>query len=158
MPQEMSFMRSVSITARCAMRYREEKLKDAGISGVQFNYILYICHHPGVAQDELARLLYVNKSNVTRQLSSLEQGGYIRREQDEKDKRALLVYPTDKAEALLPRVRAVQTEWNGILTGDLTADEVECLTKLMSRVRQKATECIDGEWRTGTQEGQEVLP
>lgn len=138
MPQEMSFMRSISVTARCAMRFREEKLKDEGISGVQCNYILFICRHPGVAQDELSQLLYVNKSSVARQLSSLEQNGLITRAPDEKDRRVLRVSPTDKALGLLPKVRAVLSEWNDLLTNGLTDEETALLTRLMARVRDKA--------------------
>ena len=45
----------------------------------------------------MARELNVNKSSVTRQLAILEEKGYVERRGDPKDKRSLLIYPTEKA-------------------------------------------------------------
>ena len=50
----------------------------------------------------------------------------------------LRVSPTDKALGLLPKVRAVLSEWNDLLTNGLTDEETALLTRLMARVRDKA--------------------
>ena len=73
------FMQQISITYRCAMRFREDELADTGLAGCQTPYLTALYRHPGISQEELARTLNVNKSSVARQLSALEDKGYIRR-------------------------------------------------------------------------------
>ena len=92
-----SFMRCVSRTARCAALYRGEQLESIGLNGGQHTYILNICRNPGVSQEQLSRLLYINKSNVARQLANLEQNGFVTRIPDTVDRRVLRVFPTQKA-------------------------------------------------------------
>ena len=68
-----SFMRKISIIGRCAMIYRAQQLKETGLSGVHLSYILTLCRHPGMSQEQIARHIYINKSNVTRHLAQLQQ-------------------------------------------------------------------------------------
>lgn len=140
MASEMSLMHQISIISRCSMRYRDEKLEEDGVSAVQSRYIMYVCNHPGVPQDTLAELLYVNKSSVTRQLSMLEQNGMIERKQDDRDLRVQRVYPTEKAQALLPKIRSVLRTWNEYLTDEFTDEEKEILDRLVTKARERATE------------------
>lgn len=91
---------------------RGAALKEHGLCGGQAMYLFRLCHEPGLSQDELARRLYVNKSNVARQVAKLEQQGYVMRKSSPEDKRVQLVYPTEKAIKLLPSCRG----WSGIGT------------------------------------------
>ena len=99
-----SLMRSINRTHRFSNRYQSEKLKADGISGNQQIYIFQICHHPGISQEQLAQRIAVNKSNVTRSLAYLEEHGFVTRERDPEDRRQTLVYPTEKALEILPKV------------------------------------------------------
>ena len=138
------FMRQISVTYRCAMRYRERELEDTGLAGCQTPYLLALYRHEGLTQEELARYLNVNKSSVARQLAALEEKGYIRREADHADRRSLLVYPTEKANELQDRMRRVLRDWSDYLTADFTAEERETLSRLMSRVAERAESYVKG--------------
>lgn len=138
------FMRQISVTYRCAMRYRERELEDTGLAGCQTPYLLALYRHEGLTQEELARYLNVNKSSVARQLAALEEKGYIRREADPADRRSLLVYPTEKANELQDRMRRVLRDWSDYLTADFTAEERETLSRLMSRVAERAESYVKG--------------
>lgn len=138
------FMRQISVTYRCAMRYRERELDDTGLAGSQTPYLMALYRHEGLTQEELARYLNVNKSNVARQLASLEEKGYIRREPDPQDRRSLLVYPTEKANALQDRMRHVLRDWSAYLTDDFTDEERETLSRLMGRVAERAEAYVKG--------------
>ena len=137
-------MRQISVTYRCAMRYRERELEDTGLAGFQTPYLMALYRHEGQTQEELARYLNVNKSSVARQLAQLEEQGYIRREPDPDDRRSLLVYTTDKADALQERIRRVLRDWSAYLTADLTEEERETLSLLMSRVAERAEAYVKG--------------
>lgn len=138
-------MKYISSTHRCAKSYRAAKLEGEGLGSCQHVYIFQICRHPGISQEQLSRRISVNKSNVTRQLSSLEQGGFITREPDPDDRRILRVYPTQKAESLFPKVQAVMEEWNRLILEDFTPDEREELIRMMERVREKAVRVAESE-------------
>ena len=135
-----ALMRFVDRTARCAAIYRSEKLEAEGLNGYQHTYILNICREPGISQEGLASRIYVNRSNVTRQLALLEQNGFVERRPSETDKRVMEVFPTQKAFDVYPRVREVLVEWNAGLLEQFTPEERKLLSSMMQQVMVKAVE------------------
>lgn len=140
-----SFMRQINVIGRCSAMVRNQKLADTGLTGWHYSYILTLCRNPGQSQEHLARHIYINKSNVTRHLTQLEKNGYVERRQSEEDKRVMLVYPTDKAYEVLPRVREVVRSWNSFLTEDFTPEEMEQFNSMLERITRKATEAVNKE-------------
>ena len=138
------FMRQISITYRCAMRFRETELEDTGLAGCQTPYLTALFRQPGISQEEKSRQLTVNKSSVTRQLAILEEKGYIRRQSSESDRRLLLVYPTDKALAIKERLYRCYHDWSSYLTKDFTDEEQALLSDLMARIAQRAEDYVKG--------------
>ena len=138
------FMRQISITYRCAMRFRETELEDTGLAGCQTPYLTALFRQPGISQEEISRQLNVNKSSVTRQLAILEEKGYIRRQPSESDRRLLLVYPTDKALAIKERLYRCYHDWSSYLTKDFTDEEQALLSDLMARIAQRAEDYVKG--------------
>lgn len=134
----MVFMRFVSVIGRCAALFRAQRLEGTGLGGCQYPYITAVCRHPGISQDELGRQLYIPKCNVSRQLSSLESQGFVTRRRSESDGRVLEVYPTEKAEAVLPVIRNMLKEWNAYLTEDVTEEEQAVLDRVMERMLSRA--------------------
>lgn len=140
-----SLMRSINRTHRCSKRYYNEKLNTDGITGNQQIYIFQICRHPGISQEQLAQRITVNKSNVTRQLSALEQNGFIIRRPSQEDKRVLQVFPTEKGEALYPKVLEIMQQWNRLLLEEFNEKEQELLLSMMQRVQAKALQLAEEE-------------
>lgn len=130
----------VNIISRSASLYRSGRLHDSELGGCHHSYILAICSHPGISGEELAGRICVNKSNVARNLSYLEEHGYVRREQSKEDKRVTLCYPTEKMLGVLPQVRKISEEWNSFVTEDLTEEEKSQLSVLLNKVAAKARE------------------
>lgn len=138
------FMRQISITYRCAMRFREHELADTGLAGCQTPYLTILYRHPGISQEEMAKALNVNKSSVTRHLAVLEEKGYIRRQASPTDKRILLVFPTEQAMALKERLFRCYHDWNEYLTQDFTEEEQALLSRLMVRIAARAEDYVKG--------------
>lgn len=133
-----TFMCFVNRTSRCFTLYRNNKLENEGINGYQHLYIIKICKNPGISQEELVREIYVNKSSVARQLSLLENNGFIHREPCSDDRRQLLVYPTKKAYDILPKVEKVRDHWNDRLLEDFSDKEKEAVFSMMEKIMKKA--------------------
>lgn len=133
-----SLMRNLNIITRCATLYRDEALRDCGVTGYQTPYFPEICRNPGISQDQLAQSLHVNKSSVTRQLALLEENGFITRQRNESDRRAIEVYPTEKMLLTLPVVRESFKSWHEMITVGLTEEELHTLEDLAERLAQRA--------------------
>lgn len=127
--------------SRCNSQFRTEKMAQYGLKACHTSYLLNICNHPGISQDKLAQRIYINKSNVARQAAVLEEAGYITRRPSQADKRVQELYPTEKALALLPQIKAILQEWSQLLTEDLTQEEIETVTAVLIKMRDKA-----GDW------------
>lgn len=138
-----SIMRSVNIISRCGAMYRADKMPNTEISACHHMYVLSICRHPGISQEQLARHICLNKSNVTRSLATLEENGFVERRQSDADKRVTLVYPTKKMLALYPKVKEIADSWNEYLSADLTEEERELFQKTLEKISKRAQTYID---------------
>ena len=114
------------------------ELKDYGVTVCQHPYIRHICAEPGISQEKLSKQLCLHPSSVARQLSALEKKGLITRVQDEEDRRAYRVYPTEKMKDLDPQVRRVMRSWNEYLLQDLSEEEKESLYEMLDKLLKRA--------------------
>lgn len=123
--------------------YRAEKLRGTDLGAAHHPYLFTVCRQPGISQEALARCIYVNKSNVTRNLAALEKNGYITRRPSDTDKRVMLVFPTQKAQDALPTLRAIMHDWNDLVAADLTPEEQEQLRSMLARIARRATGYVE---------------
>ena len=120
-----------------------QRLREFGINHCQHPYIIQICRHPGISQEELARAICVNKSNVARQLAVLEANGLLTRTPDPEDRRVMQVFPTEKMEALLPCVREVMGDWNSCLLADFSEEDREKLIAMLEIITERAVKAAE---------------
>lgn len=139
-----SLMKYINRIHRCAGQYRSARLPKTELRTHQHIYIFHICRHPGISQEQLAKRICVNKSNVTRQLNTLEGHGYITRRPDDADRRILRVYPTLLAEGLYPRVLHIMQEWNALLLAELSDGEKAQFIDLLERITARAIRAVEG--------------
>lgn len=138
-----TFLKNINMVARSATQYSESRLSEiCDLKGYQAKYILNVCSNPGISQDALAKIMFVNKSNVARQIAALEEQGYVERKQGE-DKRVSLVYPTKKANEILPVIRSVNAKWREVITDGFTEEEKELLLSLTDRLYKNAIKYME---------------
>ena len=134
-------MKSLNTIHRCQSLYRTEKLS-ADLCAGHHAFIFTIRRLPGRSQEELARDLYLNKSTVARTCGQLEERGYVYREPNTCDKRQTLVYPTDKALAILPKIREISVDWNKIISSGVSESEMEIFNSVLKRMEANAKAAI----------------
>lgn len=132
------FMKNINLVSRSAEVFREEELKDCGIRGCQSKYLLVIAQNPGVSQEEISRMLFVNKSNVARQIGMLAEGGFVIKVENDRDRRAVLLYPTQKLLNVLPKLKEVLAKWRALVTEGFTEEEREQLSRLSEKMVENA--------------------
>ena len=137
------FMKNINLVSRSAEVFREERLKDCGIRGCQSKYVLVIAQNPGVSQEDISRMLFVNKSNVARQIGFLETAGFVKKVGNDKDRRAVHLYPTEKLLGALPRVKEVLAEWRALVTEGFTEEEKAELARLSEKMVENARKFME---------------
>ena len=130
--------RDIAALFRCGAAFRTEQLAPFGLKAFHTSYLLRIGANPGISQDKLAQSLFVNKSNVARQVAVLEEDGFVIRKPSDTDKRVMELYLTEKAEAIMPQIRQILLEWETLLTEDLEPDEIEAISPILAKMKEKA--------------------
>lgn len=137
-------IRDITEIARCGAQYKADNLNPLGLKGCHASYLAEICSCPGISQDRLAQRICINKSNVARQAAILEEDGFILRKPSPADKRVMELYPTEKTLELLPKITAITSRWEHCLTDDMTQEEVQVITGILKRMKDKAAAWMDG--------------
>ena len=138
-----SILHDLTYIARCGALYRNQKLEPLGLTARLGASLAAICGHPGITQDQLARRVVLNKSNITRQLATLEEKGYVNRIVNPTDRRSIQLYPTEAAIALFPQIQGVYREWSLLLLQDMTEEEKQLMEKLLQHLKVKATDWME---------------
>lgn len=138
-----NIMRNITEITRLGAQYRGDAFAPMGLKAFHGSYLLNICADPGISQEQLAKNICINKSNVARQAAALEEGGFIRREPCEQDKRVMRLYPTEKALELLPQIRSIMAAWRTRLLADISEEEQVLLESLLEKIKARAEEVVE---------------
>ena len=137
-------IRDMTEIARCGAQYKADRLAPMGLKGCHASYLTEICAQPGISQDQLAKRICINKSNVARQAATLEEEGFLTRIPSPTDKRIMELHPTQKTLDLLPEISCVLKRWEGCITGDLSEEELDLLATLLAKMKSRAGDYMDG--------------
>mgnify|MGYP003310526605 FL=1 len=136
-------MHHVTDIARCAALYRQEELAVLGLKSCHASYLCAVCDHPGITQDQLARRIFINKSNVARQLASLEEDGFVERRPSPEDKRAIQVFPTQKALDAMPQIVRIFRCWESFVAQDLSEEERCQLASMLEKMKARSADWME---------------
>ena len=136
------FMKMLNNISRSQAVYRHSRVLADDLQSSQYAFILAICREPGRSQEDLARELCVNKSTVARNITCLEEKGYVTRTPLPQDKRQFSVFPTEKALCVLPKIKAASSEWMRLLSEGISQAELDIFDSVLTRMQEKAREII----------------
>lgn len=140
-----TFFKEINTIRNCSRIFKDELLKPYGLTAKHYYYMANIYRNPGLTQDELAKKLFVDKSNVTRQLSILEEKGLVERCTSPSDKRAICLYPTELLNSIFDEAHKRNRAYNSYLMSELTAEEAKFLKEALTKVSSKALYYLDNE-------------
>lgn len=129
-------------SARLLRKRFEAKGSAYGLSAAQWRLLVRLVKDEGVAQARLAELLEIEPISVSRLLDRMEEGGWIERRQDAKDRRVRMIFPTDKSRAAFAAIKSVAGEVYDLALAGLTEDEKLTLVKGLNTI---ITNLSDGE-------------
>ena len=100
----------------------------------QLDVMMNIYRHPGMSQHDVARKLLIGRSNVTMLLPQLETQGLIRREGDQKDKRVIRLFLTERGEERLMEALQVYTALIDRVMAQSTPEQCDAMGEQMRKI------------------------
>ena len=106
--------------------------------------LLTIFHDPGITQEELSRLIDIDKTRIARSCILLEESGLITRTRDAEDRRKYHVALNAEGEKLVPVIRGVIAEWGRLITEGMTPEQIGDLSGMLDIITQNARDYEGG--------------
>ena len=115
--------------------YFESNMEKYSIKTVTMGAVLYSAYkHEGVVQDDICKMLNMDKAYVTRELNSLERLGYIVREKDSEDHRKNHIYVTKSGVEVANTIEKVRNNWSAIEYENFTEDDKKLFLSLINKM------------------------
>lgn len=112
--------------------YLDKVLQQYELSSGAGPYLFILEKHEGISQNQISKDLGKDKAMSARMITKLIKLDYVYKKADEKDSRAYQLYLTDKAKAILPKIREEIRILGNIITEELSEDEkLIMMTSLM---------------------------
>lgn len=124
-------LRDVSRKLVRELGFMRPTLGSTGLGASGVHAVLEIGRTPGIQARDLAELLRLDKSNMSRQVAKLEAAGLVRRESASDDARSLHLYLTESGQSL-----------RGDIDRDVTSQVSRALSKLASADRHELVRCL----------------
>lgn len=125
--KHQSIGRLIAILHRQSQIYVNRALKEFSLTSAEYPFLFALFHTEGQTQEELSSYLYIDKAATARIIKALIAKGFVRKEQDELDKRCNHIFLTEKAKQEQEDIRACVMQWNSFITEDLDEETYQCI-------------------------------
>jgi DNA-binding MarR family transcriptional regulator len=136
MKREESIGRWVSVLYRQIRINIDKELITYNIGSTQIQVLRVIINNDGINQENISRLLHVDKATVTRSVNKLVKEGYVIRNIDANDKRAYVLHLTQKGKDLEPTLRKILKSITVKLLTDFSNEEKEIAFSIFKKMHQ----------------------
>ena len=127
-----------SVLYRCNQKHFDKLLDKYAIGYTHLILLTQIYESEGISMNELAMRGVYDKGTITKTIQRLEQLSYVRIENSEVDKRAKLLFTTDKTQEIMPDLYRIRSEWYSHLSSDISASELDTYNSVLKRLVEKA--------------------
>lgn len=134
----MKFGRAFDILQRKTQQFVKTACEPLNLTYSEYVLLMQILATEGKSQDELAEILKLDKSAITRTLSLLEQKKMIRRELVAQDKRFKRIFSTELSRAKQEYLNAIFQGWMEFLGLSEDRPNMEILSAEIERAVEKA--------------------
>lgn len=114
-----------------------EELRKKGVSVGLLYFILEVCTHPGCTPTDLTRDLSLDRAYVLRTIQKLVEEGFFRREAHPTDRRATVLYATEKGKEIFELGQQLLCRWEDRVLDGMSENEKEQLFMLLKRIESK---------------------
>lgn len=122
-------------TARLFRRAFNARVRDSGITALQWRMLMYLRRNEGIRQGPLADIIEVEPITLSRMVDRLVEAELVERRADPCDRRAWQLYLTARAAPLLDGMRQTADALIDEASEGMSAADRETLSELVERMR-----------------------
>ena len=111
-------------------------LKHESLTHAEARIILILSHQGCLTQDELAQIMYIDKSAVTRILQKMMDKEFVSKRREKKDRRFQYIELTEKGTQMKERVMRVFDEHNNQMMHGISEEEEIELRTVLEKIGQ----------------------
>ena len=141
---DKSIARMSTLLARKSQSYIGSALSKYNITAAEQPFFMAIQHHKGITQEELTAIVCVDKAATARAVRSLEEKGFLVREQDEHDRRQNRIYATDMTMNLAGAVSKELLQFNELLTQGISPEDIEVIFSGLQKMEKNFSDLSNG--------------
>lgn len=131
---DLEIFRQMGSISRRATKEMNQAASQYQLENNLFLYLIRIVEHEGLTQSDLADLIQVDKTTLSRALTKLDRRGYIDKVADAKNKNYKQLYPTQKARDNYQVLAALEQKYIKDRLSALSASELKQLKQLLAKI------------------------
>jgi len=131
--QLQDLLKQISMSLSCVF---SKVLEDSALTFHQVYVMELISGKKGVSLTALCRELNLSKGAMSLTINRLAEDGYVLRCENPADRRNRIIVLTGRGEDVLRKTRDKLREAFGMLTNDLTSEELESIIKSLARLNE----------------------
>ena len=97
-------------------------------------FLMELYTQDGKNQEDLSKILKIDKGTTARAIKKLEEEGYVRREKDDHDKRSNKVFLTQKGMDIKDDIHETLSQWESKISQSIDEEERILMIKLLKKV------------------------
>jgi len=111
-------------------------LEPLGINRLCFSYLLYIDAHSPCRIGELVEAFHMDKASVTRSMASLGKLGFVDKQADKAQSRAIVLVLSPAGKAVVREAEEITREWEADLHAAMRPGEYDATLDVLHRARE----------------------
>lgn len=129
---------------KCSKELGHKKIRNCGLNDTECLICSYVNQNRNCSQDDVAKSLMMNKTTVAKAMLSLEEKGFVQRENDKTDKRKNVLSITEKGIENCAEIMHLHDNLFNSIMSALTEEEQEqfenCCVKLLTKAEKLVSE------------------
>lgn len=136
---EFSMGRNLSFIYRSYHKYMNNALKDINVCAGEFPILIALSKREGLGQNELSRVVRMNKSLVSRHMQTLSTKGFINIEQKKECNNKNILSLSNEGKKLMPEIITAKNNWEAEVLKDFTSKEKECFFNMLNKLLEASS-------------------
>ena len=137
---ERSFGFLLHDIARLMRKKFDQRARSLNLSRAQWQLLVHLSRHEGINQSGLAEILEIENITLGRLVDRMEEAGWVERRPDPSDRRARLLYTTEKVAPVMERMRELAEATRNEALAGLAPAQRDALIDTLIQVRGNLSE------------------
>ena len=127
----------IGIISRKFTKYYNRKLAPYGLTAQHFFVLMYLWEKDGVKSKELQNVLVLDSASLTGHIDRMERAGFVKREHDVNDRRAIKIFLTKKGKEMESTLTLIGNELKERLREGIPKYAIEIFKKGLKIINKR---------------------